>query len=420
MEPRYWKALDAIFDTCKHHASPEFWKYADGSLKECHTPLPDDQGMMRHLCEAIAFSQGARSSMVTLLIKEPVFEQAFKGFDPDKLAEASPENIRGQYWGQLKRMRYKKKVDAIIGCAGVLRGIARENGSFAEYLRAYGIPPRLKSPVDIDLFWRTFDAVLGDLQRRRMPFFRSTTSLLQLLLGLDYDSVKPDLIVMRLARRIGMVRKETGDRHLREAVRKLQEYALARGIRVSATDWHLLAYGGQTEAGPTLTEKFCLGPGSCSSIKCPLGTGGLCLDFQSAKRGARSKLAVYLAGPIFQCEDHECVDWRETAKRTLVGVKILDPMDRDCRGKTEENFRQIVEQDKADIDRCDILLVNCHKPSSGTAMEMLYAWERKKRVYVVADDDVVSPWIRYHSTQILRTLADATALINQQHKNGKR
>ena len=29
-----------------------------------------------------------------------------------------------------------------------------------------------------------------------MPFFRSTTSLLQLLLDLDYDSIKPDLIVI--------------------------------------------------------------------------------------------------------------------------------------------------------------------------------------------------------------------------------
>src|SRR5258707_4663776 len=35
---------------------------------------------------------------------------------------------------------------------------------------------------------------------------------------------------------------------------------------------------------------------------------------------------------------------------------------------------EIVENDKADIDKSDVLLVNYVKPSVGTSMEILWAW----------------------------------------------
>ena len=84
-------------------------------------------------------------------------------------------------------------------------------------------------------------------------------------------------------------------------------------------------------------------------------------------------MRVYLAGPIFQCKDHECIDWRKEARRKLGGFEIIDPMERDYRGSTDENYKRIVEVDKALIDKCDILLVNHFKPSVGTSMEILYA-----------------------------------------------
>lgn len=115
-----------------------------------------------------------------------------------------------------------------------------------------------------------------------MPFFRSTTSLLQLLLDLDYDSVKPDLIVMRLARRIGMTDRELGDRHLRKVAREVQLYAVNRGVRAQAVDLEMLAFGGQTGSRTLLNKRFCPPSDPCRNHTCALGRKGLCKASQSA------------------------------------------------------------------------------------------------------------------------------------------
>ena len=122
-------------------------------------------------------------------------------------------------------------------------------------------------------------------------------------------------------------------------------------------------------------------------------------------------MRIYLAGPIFQCEDHECIDWREEAKVKLDGFEVIDPMERDYRGVTNENHKNIVEDDKALIDTCDALLVNHLKPSVGTSMEILYAWERDKKVYLICEDGEVSPWLLYHATKIFKSQLDALEYI---------
>lgn len=123
-------------------------------------------------------------------------------------------------------------------------------------------------------------------------------------------------------------------------------------------------------------------------------------------------MALYLAGPIFQCEDHECINWREEVKRRLPDHVICDPMERDYRGQTDEFFRQIVEDDKSSIDRCSILLVNYLKPSVGTSMEILYAWERGKHVVVVIHNPEMSPWMLYHSHRVCQSLNEAIIYID--------
>lgn len=122
---------------------------------------------------------------------------------------------------------------------------------------------------------------------------------------------------------------------------------------------------------------------------------------------------IYLAGPIFQCEDHECIYWRKDAKDKLKCYEVVDPMDRDYRGKTDELYINIVEEDKALIDTCDILLVNYLRSSVGTSMEILYAWERKKTVVIVTENSHNSPWLIYHCDKICRSIDDAVQYINQ-------
>lgn len=125
-------------------------------------------------------------------------------------------------------------------------------------------------------------------------------------------------------------------------------------------------------------------------------------------------MTVYLAGPINGCTDSECKDWREYVKRELGEENTLDPMRRDYRGIELESVNEIVEGDKEDIDASAIILVNYDRPSVGTSMEILYAWERNKPIIVVSLPETrLSPWLIYHSSKILNSFNDAIEYIKQ-------
>ena len=133
------------------------------------------------------------------------------------------------------------------------------------------------------------------------------------------------------------------------------------------------------------------------------------------KRGAEmNEVRVYLAGPIFDCTDAECRDWREYATEKL-DCRTVDPMRRDYRGVEEESVVEIVELDKLDIIGVDYVLVNygdIPPGSVGTAMEILFAWEQHKPVIIVTSQSKVSPWLTYHSYLILGSLDAAIVYIN--------
>lgn len=116
---------------------------------------------------------------------------------------------------------------------------------------------------------------------------------------------------------------------------------------------------------------------------------------------------MYLCGPINGCTDEECRDWRETVKGIWPGL-TLDPMRRDYRGFEETAVREIVEFDKIDVIASDVLLVNYDKPSVGTSMEILFAFERGKLIVVVAKEETrLSPWLIYHSHFVERSFQAA-------------
>jgi nucleoside 2-deoxyribosyltransferase len=123
---------------------------------------------------------------------------------------------------------------------------------------------------------------------------------------------------------------------------------------------------------------------------------------------------VYLAGPINGCDDATAKDWREYAKARLL-CETLDPMRRDFRGREHEPgiADEIVEGDKKDIDDSYALLVNASVPSTGTSMEVLYAWERSKVVVsVYTSDRPPSPWLAYHSDAVFGSLDEAIQFLN--------
>ena len=121
-------------------------------------------------------------------------------------------------------------------------------------------------------------------------------------------------------------------------------------------------------------------------------------------------MKIYLCGPINGCTDEECKNWREAAKAVLPDT--LDPMRRDFRGREDDCVSEIVNGDKLDIMQCDGMLVNYDKPSVGTSMEILFAWEQRKFIIVVAKDGTnISPWLRYHAGAIVSSFENAFSFI---------
>jgi nucleoside 2-deoxyribosyltransferase len=126
-------------------------------------------------------------------------------------------------------------------------------------------------------------------------------------------------------------------------------------------------------------------------------------------------MKVYLCGPINGCADDEATGWREQAKKYLT-CETYDPMVRDYRGRELEPgiAKEIVENDKLDINECDALLVMYEKPSVGTSMEVFYAHSLGKLIVLVdRSGRPLSPWLLYHSAHTFPTLAEATGYLNR-------
>lgn len=128
-----------------------------------------------------------------------------------------------------------------------------------------------------------------------------------------------------------------------------------------------------------------------------------------------NQLKIYLCGPINGCTDEECNDWRGLVTAFIPGEwEAVDPMRRDYRGREAESYREIVELDKRDVRECDAVVVSYSKPSVGTSMEVFYAWTLGVPVVVVcAEDTVMSPWLRYHSTAILHSYDDCVTWLRE-------
>ena len=123
---------------------------------------------------------------------------------------------------------------------------------------------------------------------------------------------------------------------------------------------------------------------------------------------------TYLAGPITGRSDAECNDWRRWADAHLVCL-TADPMARDYRGREQEPGidAEIVKGDKADIVASDALLVHFDRPSVGTSMEVLFAWQISKYVVIAnVSSAPLSPWLLYHSHTQDTSIAGAVELVN--------
>lgn len=122
---------------------------------------------------------------------------------------------------------------------------------------------------------------------------------------------------------------------------------------------------------------------------------------------------TYLCGGINGLDDAQCKNWREVAKSLLL-TPTLDPMRRDYRGVENDSVADIVFGDVSDITASKYVLVNATRPSWGTAMEVRIARaECGLEVVSFVGGAVVSPWLQFHSSQIVKTVEEACEVINQ-------
>lgn len=105
-------------------------------------------------------------------------------------------------------------------------------------------------------------------------------------------------------------------------------------------------------------------------------------------------MRIYLSGGIKDLSNEDIHNWRDRCKKIFSIFRDVTFSDPSRRTKQTEKF--IVEIDKAEIIKCDILAVKAFPASWGTAMEILFAWEHNIPVVAWIDEEP-SPWVIYHS-----------------------
>lgn len=216
------------------------------------SPFINDDKILKKLSHLIAYSQNANSEKVEQVLKSGNFDAAFLNFKIDEVVKLNPCDLADEHWSSIQGIRQQAKLFHIVSLARKIKNI----GSFTEILNENQIPKTIDNESDIAQFWTGFDQLLKILKNNKIPFFQSTTSLLHLLLDLGYDCVKPDLVVMKVGKKLNIVDNILGDKNFRKTVRFIQEYAIDRKIRPSVVDFYFLIDEGQMGARKFVTEDF--------------------------------------------------------------------------------------------------------------------------------------------------------------------
>jgi hypothetical protein len=210
-----------------------------------------DPLLLKELAKLIAYSQNAKANQITTMIAAGGLEAAFGDFDVSRVASADADHIRQMHWrkpndksAQLSVMRFKQKVDRIIGVAQAMQRLEKQGRGTRDLLSVF--PKRIHATKDIEDFWSHFADLRAHFISARTPFFGQFTSLLHLLLHFGFDCVKPELVVMNVAKDYGFLAEDPTEDDLQVLVREIQDYSLSRNLRPAVVDLYLLVEGRQT------------------------------------------------------------------------------------------------------------------------------------------------------------------------------
>lgn len=214
--------------------------------------LPDNDALLEKLAVIIAYSQNARSTLVSELLNSGEYHKQFQNFDTGYVASLNPcDVVESAAWSKISAIRQKTKVFQLVMAARAIK-----ESSVVRKMNGSQIPKKFSKEADIADFWKFFKALKKELTDLGIPFLRSTTSLLHLLLEQGYDVAKPDTVVMAVAKKLGIVVKETGDSNFVKVVRVMQEYALLKGVRPSVVDLYFLTDGRQSDTRKYVVDGY--------------------------------------------------------------------------------------------------------------------------------------------------------------------
>lgn len=249
---KVFQEIDEIIHNIDQFKSSLFTAEYNTRLNKIFSPFLNDDEILKKLSYLIAFSQNANSQKVEQVLKSGELDNAFRNFKIDDVVKLNPCDIADENWISIQGIRQQAKLFHIVSLARKIKNI----GSFTEILNHTQIPRTIGSESDIVQFWTGFDQLLKILKNNKIPFFQSTTSLLHLLLDLGYDCIKPDLVVMKVAKKLNIVDSVIGDKNFKKTVRFIQEYSIDRKIRPSVVDFYFLIEEGQMGAKKFVNEDF--------------------------------------------------------------------------------------------------------------------------------------------------------------------
>jgi hypothetical protein len=245
--------IDKIIETIdKHRQEPIFSDTLRRRQKNIFSETLSENEILETFTNLIAYSQNANSELVEKIINSGIFKEVFSNFDISAVTQMNPCDLADKYWSKISGIRQQAKLFHIVSLARKIKRL----GSVSTMLTKTEIPRQITSEDDTAQFWKGFKKLQKTLTANRIPFFRSTTSLLHFLLETGYDCIKPDLVVMKVSKKLGIVENVKGERNLIKTVKTIQQYSIDRKIRPTIVDFYFLIEEGQRGARKYVTPDF--------------------------------------------------------------------------------------------------------------------------------------------------------------------
>lgn len=204
--------------------------------------LTDD--LCYDLLVQVVFYSGMRAATVTK--KMPAIRESFA--DYRRVAEYSPAEV-DRLLANDKVLRHRRKIEACVQNAKVMQEIVKRHGSFASYMASFDPNASFENLV-----------LLKEELEARFAYLGGIT-VYHFLTDLALPVLKPDRVISRIFRRLGLVELER--QHLKTVIHG-RKFAEATGLPIRYIDIVLVAYGQVRSIEFGIDRGICLDEPRCN------------------------------------------------------------------------------------------------------------------------------------------------------------